>query len=124
MFRTPGINSLCCRRDGAAFDRQADIVPLLHPAAQDADLRKAGGTQGSRRRCRALVGSADEDKWSSFKPGKLGQSALELRNGNIARGRNMAERPGEFVGPANVDDGHRFAAVEPALEVLRLDPPE
>src|SRR5262249_35645096 len=102
----------------------ADIVPLLHPAAQDADLRKAGGAQGSRRRCRALVGSADEDEWSLFKPGKLGQSALELRNGNIARGRNMAERPREFVGSPNVDDGPRCAAVEPALEVLRLDPPE
>src|SRR5262245_35047153 len=124
MFRTPGINSLCWRRDGAAFDRQAGIVPLLHPAAQDDDLRKAGGAQGSRRGCRALVGSADEHEWSLFKPGKLGQPAIELRNGNIARGRHMAERPSEFVGPANVDDGHGFAAIEPALEVLRLDPSE
>src|SRR5262249_23103551 len=110
--------------DGAVFDRQAGIVPLLHPAAQDADLRKAGGTQGSRRGCRALVGSADEDEWSSFKSRELGQSAIELRDGNIAGGRKIAERTREFVGSPNVDDGHSFAAVEPALEILRLDPRE
>src|SRR6516225_6513874 len=101
MFRAPGSIPLCRCRDGAAFDWQAGIGPLLHPAAQDDDLRKAGGAQGPRRGCRALVGSADENERSLYKPGKLAQSTIKLRNGNIARGRNMAERSGEFIGSAN-----------------------
>ena len=36
----------------------------------------------------------------------------------------MAERPSEFVGSPNVDDGHCFATIEAALEILRLDPCE
>src|SRR5262245_28937981 len=112
------------RSHGATFHGQAGLAPLLHPATQDRDLRKAGGVQGSRRRCRALVGPADQDERSPFEPGKLGQSAGELANGNIARGRDVAEGARELVEAAHVDDGHCFAAVEPAPELLRLDPLE
>ena len=61
---------------------------------------------------------------SAFKPGKLGQSAIKLGNRNIARGRNMAERSGKFVGSAHVDHGYGFAAVESVLEGVGLDPCE
>jgi hypothetical protein len=36
----------------------------------------------------------------------------------------MTERSNKFVGSANVDNSHAFAAVKPALEFVRLDPGE
>src|SRR5262249_8585715 len=40
------------------------------------------------------------------------------------RGCDVAERSGEFIRSPNVDNRHRFAMVEPALELARLDPGE
>jgi hypothetical protein len=36
----------------------------------------------------------------------------------------MAERSNELIGSPDIDNGHAFAAVEPALELIRLDPRE
>jgi hypothetical protein len=36
----------------------------------------------------------------------------------------VAERPDELIGSPDIDNGHAFAAVEPALELVRLDPGE
>src|SRR5262245_51129152 len=108
------------RPHGATFHRQAGLAPSLHPAAQDRDLRKAGGMQGSRCRCRALVGPADQDDRSSFEPGELGQSVGKFANGNIARGRDVAERTDKFVWSPHVDDRDGFTSIELALEIADL----
>jgi hypothetical protein len=36
----------------------------------------------------------------------------------------MAQRSNKFIRSPNIDNGHAFAAVEPALELVRLDPRE
>ena len=107
-----------------AFHRQAGLVPLHHPAR-----RTLTWVKPAARNVRAAVAerlSVRQTRTSRgpFKPGKLGQSAIKLGNRNIARGRDMAERPSELVGSPHIDNGDCFAAVEPALEIARLDPCE
>src|SRR5262249_38068030 len=94
------------------------------PRRKTLDLRETERAQGPRSRCRTLIGPADEYDRLFFKSGKLGQSASNFGDGNIAGGRDVAERSNELIGSAHVDHRYGFTVVEPALERVGFDPCE
>src|SRR5689334_11768331 len=100
----------------------ASLAPLLHPAAENIDLDKTRGTQCLRGRCRTFVGPAHKNDRRLFKPCNLCQSTSKLADRNIARHRDVAERPRELVSSPHIDDRDRLTAVEPSLQIADLDP--
>lgn len=116
-----GCARLTCGLCGLAVHR---FVPLLHTTAQNAHSCKSGDMQTPRSSRGALVGPADEHNRSPSSPASSVNRPTSSATGILRAVAMWPSGPVEFIRPPGVDDGHRFAMVEPALELGRLDPRE